>query len=173
MFLSAYRWHRLRALFLASLLMLLIALPVPPVMAITAPELRGQRGMQDIPKDMHGRDLKEQEFLKSDLRGVDLSKADLRGAVFNSSQLQEADLQEADLEDVVAFASRFDGADLRGANLANAMLMQSHFENAVIDGADFTDAVLDLNQKNALCARAEGINPKSGFTTRESLGCRS
>ena len=32
--------------------------------AITAPELRGQRAVQDISQDSHGRDLKEKEFLK-------------------------------------------------------------------------------------------------------------
>ena len=42
-------------------------------LAITAPELRGQRAVQEITADMHGLDLKEKEFLKADLRDVDLS----------------------------------------------------------------------------------------------------
>lgn len=75
----------------------LISLP-HPVQAITAPELRGQFAVQDISNDMHGRDLKEKEFLKADLRGVDLSETDLRGAVINTSQLQGADLHGANLE---------------------------------------------------------------------------
>ena len=41
--------------------------------AITAPELRGQRANQEISADMHGLDLKEKEFLKADLRDVNLS----------------------------------------------------------------------------------------------------
>ena len=144
-----------------------------PVGAITAPELRGQRAVQEISPDMHGLDLKEKEFLKADLRDVDLSGTDLRGAVINTSSLQGADLRDADLSDVVGFASRFDGADLRGAIFRNAMLMQSRFTDARIDGADFTDAVLDLPQQRALCATADGVNPRSGTPTRESLGCRS
>ena len=143
-----------------------------PAFAITAPELRGQRAVQDITADMHGLDLKEKEFLKADLREVDLSGTDLRGAVINTSQLQGADLRGADLEDVVAFASRFDAADLRGANFTNAMMMQSRFTDAVIEGADFTNAVMDLPQQRALCAFASGVNPRSGVDTRESLGCR-
>jgi uncharacterized protein YjbI with pentapeptide repeats len=143
-----------------------------PAFAITAPELRGQFAVQEINGDMHGLDLKEKEFLKADLREVNLSATDLRGAVINTSQLQGADLRDADLEDVVAFASRFDDADLRGANFTNAMMMQSRFTNAVIEGADFTNAVVDLPQQRALCASASGVNPRSGVETRESLGCR-
>ena len=147
-------------------------LPAAPALAITAPELRGQRAVQEIVPDMHGMDLKEKEFLKADLQGVDLSGSDLRGAVINTSSLQGADLQGADLSDVVAFASRFDGADLRNTVFTNAMLMQSRFGDARIDGADFTDAVIDLPQLKALCARATGENSRTGVITRDSLGCR-
>ena len=143
-----------------------------PASAITAPELRGSSSYQEITEDMHGMDLKEKEFLKANLRDVNLSGADLRGAVINTTQLQGADLRDADLSNVVGFASRFDGADLRGAVLTNAMMMQSRFTDAQIEGADFTDAVIDLPQQRALCSSAAGVNPHSGISTRESLGCR-
>jgi uncharacterized protein YjbI with pentapeptide repeats len=143
-----------------------------PASAITAPELRGQRSLQDLQPDMHGRNLQQAEFLKASLAGFDLSGTDLRGAVFNNSDLRGANLKGANLEDSVAFSSHFEDADLRGALLRNAMLMQSHFKGATIEGADFTDAVLDLPEKKALCLRATGSNPVSGVTTRDSLACR-
>jgi uncharacterized protein YjbI with pentapeptide repeats len=143
-----------------------------PALAITAPELRGQRAQQDLQPDMHGRNLQQAEFLKASLGGFNFSEADLRGAVFNNTDLREADLHNANLEDVVAYASRFEDSDLSGAVLRNGMLMQSHFRGARIDGADFTDAVLDLPEQKALCARASGTNPTTGALTRDSLSCR-
>ena len=159
-------------LFCLALLTTLLLLPVSPAAAITAPELRGQRALQDLQPDMSGRNLQQQEFLKASLDGFDFSGSDLRGAVFNGSSLRNADLSGADLGDVVAYATRFDDSDLSGTVLRNAMLMQSRFGGSNILGADFTDAVLDLPEQKALCARASGTNPVTGINTKESLGCR-
>lgn len=147
-------------------------LVLTPAWAITAPELRSQRSLQDLQTDMHGRNLQQAEFLKASLAGFDFSESDLRGAVFNNSDLRGADLRQANLDDSVAFASHFEDTDLRGALLRNAMLLQSHFNGALIEGADFSDAVLDMPEKKALCLRATGSNSVSGVATRDSLACR-
>ena len=119
----------------AMLLVLLLQWPGAAA-AITAPELRGAKSMQDLSSDMHGRNLQQKEFLKMDLEGTDFSDSDLRGTVFNTTQLQDSNFSGADLRDVVAFSSRFDRADLSQARLDNGMLLQSKFTDATIDGAD-------------------------------------
>ena len=154
----------------AMLLVLLLQWP-RAANAITAPELRGSKSMQDLSSDMHGRNLQQKEFLKMDLEGTDFSQSDLRGSVFNTTQLQDSNFSGADLRDVVAFSSRFDRADLTQARLDNGMLLQSKFTDAQIDGADFSNAVLDQPQIKQLCARATGVNEQSGLSTADSLGC--
>ena len=149
----------------------LIVVPAPRVWAITAPELRSAAANQAIDTNMHGRQLRQQEYVKANLVGVDLSASDLTGAVFNSSNLVDADLHGANLTDVVVFASRLDGANLEDAVLENGLLMQSSFQGAHIAGADFTNAVLDKTQWTLLCQRAEGRNSVTGRPTRASLDC--
>jgi uncharacterized protein YjbI with pentapeptide repeats len=164
------RW--IARLALPALLLVGIWFPAAAAEAITAPELRSFSALQDLDPDMHGRDLRQQEFLKAAMQGFDLHGADLRGAVFNSSDLRGADLHEADLRDVVAYATRFEAADLRAALLTDAMLLQSRFEGAEIENADFSDAVIDRAERRRLCATARGRHPLTGVDTRESLGCR-
>ena len=56
-------------------------LVLAPAWAITAPELRSQRSLQDLQPNMHGRNLQQAEFLKASLAGFDFSDSDLRGAM--------------------------------------------------------------------------------------------
>ena len=56
--------------------------------------------------------------------------------------------------------------------LSETILLRSTFNNTDITGADFSEAILDGVQIKELCAKASGINSKTGITTRDSLGCR-
>lgn len=47
----------------------------------------------------------------------------------------------------------------------------SSFAGALIAGADFSDSVLDRDDQRNLCEIAEGVNPKTGIATRDSLEC--
>ena len=161
---------RLRTLLLAIPFFIGVYLPADTGWAKRPPETRNQEQVE-ITADMHGRELTEYEFIKEDLRGVDLGEADLRGAVFNNSHLEGASLKKADLEDSVAFATGFEGADLRDANFTNALLMESRFDDALIEGADFSNAVLSRIQQKQLCSIAKGTNSSSGIDTDYSLGC--
>ncbi|KKZ11964.1 MAG: low-complexity protein [Candidatus Synechococcus spongiarum SP3] len=162
---------RLRRLLGLAAALLLILLTPAPTLAITAPELRGASANAVISLNLHGRQLQGAEYIKADLKEVDLSGSDLTGAVFNTSNLSGADLRDAILRDVVAFASQFNDADLRNAVLENGLFMQSSFTDARISGADFTNAVVDRSQLPHLCQRADGHNSITDRDTRTSLNC--
>ncbi|KAL7253206.1 hypothetical protein ACSBR1_007692 [Camellia fascicularis] len=115
------------------------------------------RGQDLSGKDFSGKSLIKQDFKTSILRqakfkGADLSDADLRGADFSLANVTKANLSNANLEGALATGN-------------------TSFKGSTITGADFTDVPLRDDQREYLCKIADGVNPTTGNTTRETLLC--
>lgn len=143
-----------------------------PAQAASSAAIRAFDDVNVQTKDYSGQDLVRAEFSNARLINANFSGADLRGAVFNGAVLKGANLHGVDFSDGIAYISDLSETDLSDAILTAAMLLKSSFRDANVTGADFSDAVLDRDQVLRLCKTASGVNPVTGVSTRESLGCK-
>ena len=101
----------------------------------------------DINPDFRGADLRNANFYKAILNGVDFSDARLDEAKFNGAELNGAtfvntNLNEAEMKDAVAQGARFDGADTSDANFSESKLINANFHGADVEDAKFSEADL-------------------------------
>jgi uncharacterized protein YjbI with pentapeptide repeats len=162
----------LRLLVSFVLAMVLFVFPLSAQAASSSSVTRSIGDTEFNNRDFSGQSLVGVEYTNVNLEKANFSNADLRGGVFNGSVLKEANLHGVDFTGGIAYLVNFKGADLTDAILTDAMMLRSSFSDVVITGADFTNAILDGTQVKKLCAKASGVNSKTGVETRESLGCR-